>query len=198
MAYFFTSSAANLDKETVEEMRSVKKVIEHTPHLGLGDVRIFRAEVIISKSGEDKKSIKVFFNSRAPAEPHFQGLDDSIEDAKENGILECVVSTSESRRTSGGTKFLTLSVTDGDNFSRIQIWSNTIDEYGEEYFQPGSGLNMRVAFNEKYKSFNLKKDYPITRLPKKDDLEELYKYIEDTEIFPEPVDIEADFLGEFE
>ena len=122
----------------------------------------------------------------------------TIKDAKENGILECVVSTSESRRTNSGTKFMTLSVTDGFDFSRIQIWSTQIDEYGEEYFKPGAGLNIRVSFNEKYKSFNLQKDYPISKLPSRAEHDRVMAYIEDTEIFPPPIDVENDFLGEFE
>lgn len=134
----------------------------------------------------------------SPMEMYWYKGGHNIENAKTNGILECVVSSSESRRTNGGTKFMTLSVTDGIDFCRIQIWSNTLDEYGEDYFKPGVGLNMRVTFNEKYKSFNLKKDYPISLLPKKEEYDKFAAYLEDTEIFPSQVELEEDFFGDFE
>jgi len=122
----------------------------------------------------------------------------SIKEAKENCILECVVSKQENRRTSSGKKFLTLTVTDGLDFSRIQIWNNVLEEYGEDFFKPGIGLNMRVSYNEKYKSFNLMKDYPISKLPRKEEYDKFVEYLEDTEVFPELIEIEEDFLGEFE
>lgn len=121
----------------------------------------------------------------------------NIKEAKENGILECVISSVDNRRTSNGKKFLTLTITDGTDHARIQIWGNTIEEYGADFFKSGDGMAMRVLYNEKYKSFNLAKDYPIVHLPKKSDWEKFQHYIEDTQIFPKD-DMEDDFLGEFE
>jgi DNA polymerase III alpha subunit len=121
-----------------------------------------------------------------------------IEEAKESGILECVISTCESRRTNSGTKFMTLTITDGKDFGKIQIWSNTIDEYGEDFFSPGNGINIKVTYNEKYKSFNLKKDQPIAVLPKKEEHEKRMRYLENTEVFPDLRIVEDDFLGEFD
>lgn len=130
----------------------------------------------------------------SPMEMYEYKGDCKIENAKESGILECVVTASDSRRTSNGTKFMTLTITDGDDFSKIQIWSNTIDEYGEKFFKVGIGLAMRVSYNEKYKSFNLKKDHQIFHLPKKGEWEKFNEYIESTEIFPNSVEMEDDFL----
>jgi len=130
----------------------------------------------------------------SPMEIYGYKGDCKIKNAKEDGILECVVTATESRRSGNGNKFMTLTITDGDEFSKIQIWSSTLDEYGEEYFKPGVGLMMRVSFNQKYKSFNLKKGSKILQLPKRSSIEGMKEYIESTEIFPD----EEDFLDEIE
>lgn len=119
-----------------------------------------------------------------------------IEEAKENGILECVISSVDNRRTNNGKKFMTLTVTDGTDHARIQIWSDIVEECGPDFFKPGDGIAMRVSYNEKYKSFNPTKDYPIVHLPKKNEWEKFQEYIEDTQVFPK-VDIEDDFLEGF-
>jgi len=133
----------------------------------------------------------------SPMEVYGYRGDCRIEDAKRHGVLECVVSTCESRRSTKGTKFLTLTITDGIDYSKIQVWSNDIDKYGEEYFQQGVGLSMKVSYNHTYKSFNLKKDEPIIKLPKQAEWQKLQEYMADMEVFPE-ADLEDDLSGDIE
>jgi len=165
-----------------------KRILNFEPKLSLNREQIFNH---VKKAGDytlaeklDHQKEFLDYHWDSPMDLYGSMGGHTIKNAMENGILECVVSDSENRRTSKGSKFLTLSITDGTNFSRIQIWSTQLDEYGEDYFAAGTGLNMRVDFNEKYKSFNLKKDYPITKLPSIQEQEKISKYIEDTEVFP--------------
>jgi DNA polymerase III alpha subunit len=115
-----------------------------------------------------------------------------IENAKINGVLECVVSTVDKRRTANGKEFLTLAVTDGIDIAKIQIWGNDIRTYGEEFFSEGSGLCLKVSYNEEYKSFNLKRHEKINELPKRSELDKLSEYMSNSEIFPEDVELEDD------
>jgi DNA polymerase III alpha subunit len=123
--------------------------------------------------------------------------DRSIERSKKHGILECVISESEVRKTKKGNKFMTLTVTDGADVAKIQIWSSDIDKYGEEYFAVGEGLRLHVQYNKDYKSFNLAKNEKIDKLTKMTEVKKLSEYMEDTEISPGSLK-EKEVLSELE
>lgn len=125
--------------------------------------------------------------------------DCNIRNAKDNnGILECVVSSNEIRKTSKGNRYMTLTVTDGHDIAKIQIWSNDLDAYGEDFFEVGAGLCFSVVYNDEYKSFNLKRQHPIRRLPNRSEVEKVEEYLKNTEIFPDQAELEDDFLGDIE
>lgn len=120
----------------------------------------------------------------------------TIKNAPNTGILECVISSKEIRKTSNGNKYMTLMVTDGLDMAKVQVWGNEMSNNDESLFEPGVGLNIKVEYKESYKSFSLRKNSKITKLPKVEEVKKLASYIEDKEIFPEEIELEDDFYGD--
>ena len=60
--------------------------------------------------------------------------------------------------------FLTLTVSDGIDIAKLNVWSNTIDTYPDDYFAIGAGLSIDVKWSGKYKSLSIPKYGKIATL----------------------------------
>lgn len=70
-------------------------------------------------------------------------------------ILEGVIEKCTKRKKQ--TEFAELIVTDGLETVRMMVWADELAANGDEVFQEGVGVRMRVVWKETFKSFNLKK-----------------------------------------
>ena len=102
----------------------------------------------------------------SPMDLYKHAFDTTIQDAKDSGILEGYVEKFGVRKKN--TEFGEMIVTDGTENVRVMIWSNELITNGLEVFKERRGLRMRVAWNEKYGSFNLKNGSVVIPLEKVD------------------------------
>lgn len=102
----------------------------------------------------------------------YRHTNQNIKEAKSSGILECVITKAEYRKTSGDKRFLSLTVTDGTEFAKIQVWNDKILEatnrLGDDIFDQWSGIKLEVSWNPDYKSFTIRRYSDIMRLRKKE------------------------------
>ena len=80
--------------------------------------------------------------------------ENSINLAKTSGILDVYIDKYTLRKKN--TEFAELAVTDGEEISRIMIWGSELISNGTDIFSAGNGIRLRVKWNTKYKSFNMK------------------------------------------
>ncbi|MDP1712596.1 MAG: hypothetical protein Q8K86_09075 [Candidatus Nanopelagicaceae bacterium] len=89
-----------------------------------------------------------------------------IEGAKEDGIVECVVQECSEQKTQKGMQFLRLSVADRKDTAKVTVWdmSQILDR---KDVAVGSGVRMEVIWDEKYRSFSLRRHTKIVPLTRK-------------------------------
>jgi DNA polymerase III alpha subunit len=84
----------------------------------------------------------------------------------EGGIIEAVIEKCTKRKKQ--TEFAEVVVTDGQETTKVMIWSDELSNNGDEVLKEGVGVRMRVTWKEKFNSFNLKKGSIIIPLEKVD------------------------------
>ena len=92
----------------------------------------------------------------------------TIEDAKTTGILECVVEESFVKQGARGD-YMILNVTDGVSSARVNVWGNELICNDEEIFEEGTGVRMKVNWQEKWRSFAVRRNTIMMPLPLKDE-----------------------------
>ena len=118
----------------------------------------------------------------------------SIEESKKNGILECIILKAELKMTRNDCEFMSLWITDGVDDTYLQVWESEFADHSPDYFEIGVALNVRIKWNETYRSFAAFRDYPIIKIPHKIEREDVLCYQSSEEIFPY---LGPEFLTEF-
>lgn len=90
-----------------------------------------------------------------------------IADAKESGVLECVIEEVTVKHGNNGD-YLVLNVTDGMANARVNVWANERAANEEENFAPGTGVRMQVLWKDQYNSFSLKNRTQVVPLESAD------------------------------
>jgi DNA polymerase III alpha subunit len=91
----------------------------------------------------------------------------TIQEARDRGILECVIEDKEVRQGTNGDYYC-LSVTDGVENARVMIWSDAINNNDEKVFEESAGVKMYVTWSDQFRSFNVRSAYQITMLEPKE------------------------------
>ncbi len=91
----------------------------------------------------------------------------TIQEAKEEEILECLITKVEIRTVN--TTFADLTVTDGLETASLKVWSNE-RALNEDYLKEGMGIRALVRWNDKYNSFNIHNKSIILPLAIKGDM----------------------------
>ena len=92
----------------------------------------------------------------------------TIDDANVTVNLACVIEEATVRPGARGD-YMILIVTDGINSARVNVWGNEIISNDEEVLAVGTGVKMRVNWQEKWRSFAVKRGAIIVPLPLKDE-----------------------------
>jgi DNA polymerase III alpha subunit len=90
----------------------------------------------------------------SPMELFSYDKENSIALAKTTGILDVYIDKFSIRKKN--TEFGELSVTDGNETARVMIWGSELTSNGVDIFEAGNGIRIRVKWNDKFKSFNMK------------------------------------------
>lgn len=110
-----------------------------------------------------------------------------IEDAKDSGILECVIKDIEIAKSAKGNDYLRLTVTDGLEEVKMLVFGEQITSSDAKLFNDGVGIRAEVTWSDKFRSFSCKKGKQIVGLVKKVDYERFYNK---EEIADEYIDLE--------
>lgn len=94
------------------------------------------------------------YTCHSPMDLYVHDTEATIASARETGVLEAYIEKFSLRKKN--TEFGELIVTDGIENARVMVWGDDLLANGDEIFKEGRGIRMRVAWKEKYKSFNLK------------------------------------------
>lgn len=148
---------------TDEEEKMAKKI-----KLEFDDVvRLFPKDYTLSELLEfEKEYLGYYWHS--PLDVFVHATNTTIEDAKITGILECVIEESLIKQGARG-EYMILNVTDGINSARVNVWGNELICNDEEIFEDGTGIRMRVNWQEKWRSFAVRRNTIIMPLPLKDE-----------------------------
>ena len=144
---------------TDEETKMAKKIT-----LEFDDViRLFPKNYGLKKILEfEKEYLGYYWNS--PVDMFIHGTNTTIEHAKSTSMLECVIEEANVRQGARGD-YMILHVTDGINSARVNVWGNEILSNDEEVFDVGTGVKMRVRWQEKWRSFAVARNSIIIPLP---------------------------------
>jgi len=97
-----------------------------------------------------------------------------IEDAKESGILECVIKDIEIAKSAKGNDYLRLTVTDGLEEVKLLIFGEQITSSDAKLFNDGVGIRVEVTWSDKFRSFSCKRGKQVVGLVKKTDYDKFY------------------------
>jgi DNA polymerase-3 subunit alpha len=148
---------------TDDEIKACKKIVLEFKHIE----KLFPKTYSLANILEfEKKYLGYYWNS--PVDIFVHGTNSTIEDAKQTGILECVVEECITKEGARG-EYLILFVTDGINTARVNVWGNEIMGNDEEVFQIGAGIRIPVNWQDKWRSFAVKRNMRITQLPLKEE-----------------------------
>lgn len=92
----------------------------------------------------------------------------NIEGSKTRGILDCVIEEVHIRSGARGD-YKILNVTDGISIARVNVWGDEVAINDEELFQVGIGVKLKVNYQEKWRSFAMKKGELIIPLELQDE-----------------------------
>lgn len=107
------------------------------------------------------------YHFHSPLEMFKHTDEHTIAKAKNTGILEGVIEKCTKRKKQ--TEFAEVVITDGLETVRVMVWSDELAANGEDIFQEGVGVRMRVTWKDQFKSFNLKKGSIIMPLERVED-----------------------------
>jgi len=144
-------SQLRLDDEAAEEYKTSNKVVIQSKHV----MQLFEFDYTLTEILEFEKSFLGFYWNSPLDQFKHDGC--SINYARSHETLEVVIEEREERQGASST-FLQLIVTDGVESAKVMVWSDAWQNNGDEVFDPGIGLRMKVNWNEKYRSFNLRKN----------------------------------------
>lgn len=164
---FFNIVATNINTLEVsdkhEDINISRKMLIERDHI----IQLFDADYTISeKLAFEKEYLGFYWNS--PMD-RFNHRGQTIERAKQRGILECVIEGCEVRQTKKNDPFYKLTVTDGTEFATVMVWNDTICDSGSSsddlgVFNIDNGVLMKVTWNDNYRSFNIKKNSQVIKL----------------------------------
>jgi len=100
----------------------------------------------------------------------------NIEDAKESGILECVIKDIEIAKSAKGNDYLRLTVTDGLEEVKLLIFGEQITSSDAKLFNDGVGIRVEVTWSDKFRSFSCKRGKQVVGLVKKTDYDKFYNH----------------------
>lgn len=95
----------------------------------------------------------------------------TIQDAKETGLLECVIKDVKFDKSAKGNDYLKLTVTDGLEESRLMVFSDQIMSAEPGLFADGNGIRAEANWSDKYRSFSCKRGKQILGLVRRDKYE---------------------------
>jgi DNA polymerase III alpha subunit len=149
-----------LDTDEIKRAKAIKLEFEKV-------VALFPKDYALEELlGFEKEYLGYYWHS--PLDMFLHGTNTSIEDAKTTGILECVVEESFIKQGARGD-YMILNITDGINSARVNVWGNELLCNDEEVFNEGTGVRMRVNWQEKWRSFAVRRNTIIMPLPLKDE-----------------------------
>lgn len=130
---------------------SFEHVVRLFPHnYSLKDILLF-----------EKEYLGYYWNSPLDMFEHSENA--TIEGAKKSGVLDCVIESSVNKQGARG-EYKILGVTDGINSAKVNVWTDEILCNDEEMFNVGIGVRMRVNWQEKWRSFAVRKNTIVTPL----------------------------------
>lgn len=130
-------------------------------------IRLFPRNYSLKKILQfEKEYLGYYWNS--PVDMFIHGSHTTIEHAKQTGLLECVIEESYVRQGARGD-YMILNVTDGINSARVNVWGSEILSNDEEVFNVGTGVKMKVNWQEKWRSFAVKRNSIVTPLMLKEE-----------------------------
>ncbi|MEM3000668.1 MAG: hypothetical protein QXP41_00550 [Candidatus Nitrosocaldus sp.] len=104
--------------------------------------------------------------NHSPMDLYKHSFDTTIQDAKESGVLEACVEKFSMRKKN--VEYGEIIVTDGIENARVIVWKDELTINGIDMFKEGRGLRMRVIWNDRYNSFNLRTGSLVVPLEKAD------------------------------
>lgn len=87
----------------------------------------------------------------------------TISKAKKAGIVECVLEKIEFKQ-GPKSEYAVLYITDGMEHSKVMVWGTELANTNRKLLVENMGVKMRVAWNPKYRSFNISRDATILPL----------------------------------
>jgi len=114
----------------------------------------------------EKEYLGYYWHS--PVDMFIHDENTKIENAKKTGILECVIEEVHKRKGTRG-EYLILNVNDGINTARVNVWTSELDTNDEEIFEAGVGIRTNVRWQERWRSFSVKRHSLIMPLMDKED-----------------------------
>jgi len=164
------SARIDIPRPFNSEMQLAKEQIRLANRLDLdidNVIALFPKDFTLSEILDfEKEYLGYYWHSPVDVFEHEDGC--KIEDAKKTGILECVIEDVQKRKGTRG-EYLILSVTDGINYARINVWTDEMNFNDEEVFESGVGARMNVRWQERWRSFSLKRRSFIVPLMLKED-----------------------------
>ena len=152
-------------KKLVNKIANWKPKIGHRFDVPTADqvIDLFEDYTIAERIAFEKLCLGYYWSS--PMEM-FEAEGHSIDDARQDGILEAVIESIEIRRTATGSDFLVVHISDGIERSKVTVWGDVFAACDDELFKEGVGIKMAVEWNQKYKNFSLLRG-EIVPLPRK-------------------------------
>lgn len=146
-----------------DETKMVKKINLSFEHI----LKLFPKNFTLKEILEFEKTyLGYYWNS--PVDMFVHGTNTTIEDAKRTGILECVIEEAFVRQGARGD-YMILNVTDGISSARINVWGPELLSNDEEVFEVGTGIKVKVNWQEKWRSFAVRRNSIIMPLLLKED-----------------------------
>lgn len=93
----------------------------------------------------------------------------SIEQAKESGLLEAVITGISLTRTKADTLMCRLGLTDGRQITSLILWQDNYYGTDKDILKKGVGIRVRVNYNPTYNSFTIQHTCPIIKLNRLDE-----------------------------
>lgn len=114
----------------------------------------------------EKEFLGYYWHS--PVDVFIHDENTKIENAKKTGIIECVIEEVQRKKGARG-EYLVLNVNDGVSTARVNVWSSEMDVNDEEVFEAGVGIRTNVRWQEKWRSFSVKRHSLIMPLMLKEE-----------------------------
>lgn len=118
--------------------------------------------------------------------------DTTIEEAKITGLLECVIKDLKFDKSSKGSDYLRLTVTDGLEEVRLMVFNDQIMSAEPGLFADGSGIRVEAIWSDKFKSFSCKRGKQIVGLVRKDKYQKFINQDQDKDDIDEIIDLETE------